>query len=239
MTSGDVCKLALVGTPNSGKTSLFNALTGSRQKVGNYPGATVERRFGRFSTSTGLLVDVVDLPGSYSLRGRSPDEVITRDVVLGAYASEPPPDVILSVVDATNLKNNLRLVLELKAQGRPMLLILNMMDLAQRRGIEIDCDRLASELGIPVVPTVAVRKAGLQALLDKLSDDLPSIISKSGQVNDSVGAEPSAMSDLRSVHSEARRIATLAIRRAGVAHQVTEQLDRVFLHPVEGICILL
>ncbi|TYL22389.1 ferrous iron transporter B, partial [Streptococcus pyogenes] len=118
--------IALVGAPNSGKTSLFNALTGSRQKVANYPGVTVERKSCGFVTPEGRSVTVLDLPGTYSLRGRSPDEEITRDVVLGRYANEDPPDIVLCVADATNLRLTFRLVLELKRTGRPLLVILNM-----------------------------------------------------------------------------------------------------------------
>src|SRR6201993_694408 len=138
--------LALVGTPNSGKTALFNALTGSRQKVANYPGVTVERKEGSFVTPMGRQVSVVDLPGTYSLRGRSPDEEITRDVVLGRLASEGTPDLLLCVADATNLRVALRLVIELKKVGRPMLLVLNMIDIARRRGIDIDLGKLSAEL---------------------------------------------------------------------------------------------
>src|SRR6476469_6829859 len=143
-------RFALVGTPNSGKTALFNALTGSRQKVANYPGVTVERKAGVFHTASGHRVDLVDLPGTYSLRGRSPDEEITRDVVLGRVASESTPDLLLCVADATNLRLSLRLVIELKRVGRPLVLVLNMFDIAQRRGVRIDLDRLSAELGIPV-----------------------------------------------------------------------------------------
>src|ERR1043165_2123539 len=142
-------RFALVGTPNSGKTALFNALTGSRQKVANYPGVTVERKAGVFQTASGHRVDLVDLPGTYSLRGRSPDEEITRDVVLGRLASEGTPDLLLCVADATNLRVALRLVIELKKVGRPMLLVLNMIDIARRRGIDIDLTRLAGQPGVP------------------------------------------------------------------------------------------
>src|SRR6266404_7016154 len=152
--------LALVGTPNSGKTALFNALTGSRQKVANYPGVTVERKAGLLQTPAGRSVNLIDLPGTYSLRGRSPDEEITRDVVLGRVASESTPDLLLCVADATNLRLSLRLVLELKRVGRPLVLVLNMFDIAQRRGVRIDLDRLSAELGIPVVTAVAVRRDG-------------------------------------------------------------------------------
>jgi ferrous iron transport protein B len=141
--------LALVGTPNSGKTSLFNALTGSRQKVANYPGVTVERKAGVFQTASGHTVNLLDLPGTYSLRGRSPDEEITRDVVLGRLASESAPDLLLCVADATNLRVALRLVIELKQVGRPILLVLNMIDIARRRGIDINLEKLAAELGVP------------------------------------------------------------------------------------------
>ena len=134
-------RFALVGTPNSGKTALFNALTGSRQKVANYPGVTVERKAGIIQTPAGHRVDLIDLPGTYSLRGRSPDEEITRDVVLGRLASEAAPDLLLCVADATNLRVALRLVIELKQVGRPLMLVLNMIDIARRRGIEIDLDQ--------------------------------------------------------------------------------------------------
>src|SRR5512140_403702 len=129
--------LALVGTPNSGKTSLFNALTGSRQKVANYPGVTVERKTGIFVTPKGRTVSLVDLPGTYSLRGRSPDEEITRDVVLGRFADEALPDLVLCVADATNLRLTFRLVLELKRTGRPLLVVLNTFDIAKRRGVSV------------------------------------------------------------------------------------------------------
>src|SRR6202521_2228655 len=139
-------RFALVGTPNSGKTALFNALTGSRQKVANYPGATVERKAGRLPTVSAHRLDLIDLRGTYSLRGRIPDEEITRDVVLGRLASETAPDLLLCVADATNLRVALRLVIELKRVGRQLMLVLNMIDIARRRGIEIDLDRLSAEL---------------------------------------------------------------------------------------------
>ena len=154
-------RFALVGTPNSGKTALFNALTGSRQKVANYPGVTVERKAGVFQTASGHRVNLVDLPGTYSLRGRSPDEEITRDVVLGRLANETP-DLLLCVTDATNLRVALRLVIEMKRVGRPMLLVLNMIDIACRRGIDIDLDKLSAELGLPVVTSTAVRRGGTE-----------------------------------------------------------------------------
>ncbi len=148
--------VALVGNPNCGKTALFNALTGSRQKVANYPGVTVEKKVGPLTTPAGRAVRIVDLPGTYSLRARSPDEEVTRDVVLGRIQNDVIPDLIVCVADASNLRLALRLVLELKQVGRPVMLSLNMMDIARKRGIEIDTEKLGKELGLPVVTSVAV-----------------------------------------------------------------------------------
>src|SRR6201993_350315 len=163
--------MALVGTPNSGKTSLFNALTGSRQKVANYPGVTVERKEGFFVTPNGRQVSVVDLPGTYSLRGRSPDEEITRDFVLGRAKGEVAPDFVLCVADSTNLRLTIRLLIELKATGRPLALVLNMFDIAKRRGVTVDVPKLAAALGVPAVTSIAVRKGGTAELL-RLTDEI-------------------------------------------------------------------
>src|SRR3979490_1813444 len=152
--------LALVGTPNSGKTSLFNALTGSRQKVANYPGVTVERKEGSFVTPLGRQVSLVDLPGTYSLRGRSPDEEITRDMVLGRATGEALPDLVLCVADSTNLRLTIRLGLEPKPHGPPPILVLNMFHIPPRRGVTVDIAGLSEALGVPVVTSVAVRKGG-------------------------------------------------------------------------------
>src|SRR5438309_9931510 len=146
--------LSLVGVPNCGKTALFNRLTGSRQKVANYPGVTVERKEGRFiGPTTGRTYRLLDLPGAYSLEPTSLDEAIARDVVLGRHASEPPPGLLVCVVDSTNLRLNLRLVLELKRIGRPMLVALNMSDLAKQRGYRLNSHALEQALGVPVVET--------------------------------------------------------------------------------------
>ncbi|MDE3080445.1 MAG: 50S ribosome-binding GTPase, partial [Paracoccaceae bacterium] len=168
MTEVAAARVALVGVPNCGKTALFNALTGSRQKVGNYAGVTVERKIGSARTPAGRRLDVIDLPGTYSLRARSPDEEVTRDVVMGRRAGEPAPDLLVAVADATNMRSALRLVLELKETGRPILLVLNMIDIATYRGIGIDAAKLEAELGIPVVTATAVRKAGMEALFARL-----------------------------------------------------------------------
>lgn len=169
-------RIALVGNPNSGKTALFNALTGGRQKVANYPGVTVERKEGLFETPAGRRAYILDLPGTYSLRGRSPDEAVTRDAVLGKLSGERALDLIVCVADATNLRLTLRLVLELKTVGRPIVLALNMFDIAERRGVGIDLNRLSHELGIPVVPTVAVRRSGAADLLRQIDRDRKSVV---------------------------------------------------------------
>lgn len=164
----DTARIALVGNPNSGKTALFNALTGSRQKVANYAGVTVERKEGVLTAPSGRQIRVLDLPGTYSLRARSPDEVVTRDAVLGKLAGEDAPQALVCVADATNLRLVLRLALELKQVGRPFVLALNMFDIAQRQGLRIDVERLQAEIGAPIVTTVATRKRGLPELLEKV-----------------------------------------------------------------------
>jgi ferrous iron transport protein B len=224
--------LTLVGTPNSGKTALFNALTGSRQRAANYPGVTVERKSGSFVTPAGRSVAILDLPGTYSLRGRSPDEQITRDVVLGGMQDETVPDCIVCVADATNLRLSFRLVLELKRVGRPMLLVLNMMDLARHRRIAIDLDRLSSELGIPVTTAVSVRKGGTAELLQQLDTFAPS-----GATSNSW--RPLAAHELRALQREADRIIAAAVTPPAKPDTLTTRIDAVVLQPVAGLVILL
>lgn len=231
--------LALVGTPNSGKTSLFNALTGSRQRAANYPGVTVERKSGVFQTPAGRSVAVIDLPGTYSLRGRSPDELITREVVLGEMQGETAPDCIVCVADATNLRLSFRLVLELKRVGRPMLLVLNMIDLARHRGITIDLDRLAKELGIPVTTAVAVRKGGTADLLQHLDG-----LARGGAIDGSVSGSIStwhaqSAGELRAMQREADRIIAATVTPPARPDTMTNRIDAVVLHPVAGLAILL
>ncbi|HEX8884141.1 MAG TPA: FeoB small GTPase domain-containing protein, partial [Noviherbaspirillum sp.] len=160
--------IALLGNPNCGKTALFNRLTGARQKVANYAGVTIERKEGSFILPGGRAMRVLDLPGAYSLSAHTPDEAITRDVVAGLRAGEQAPDAVVCVVNATNLRLNLRLVLEIQRLGLPMVLALNMVDVANKRGIEIDTKKLSQELGMPVVETVAVQSGGEKALLATL-----------------------------------------------------------------------
>jgi ferrous iron transport protein B len=231
-------KVALVGNPNSGKTALFNALTGGRQKVANYAGVTVERKEGALITPSGRRIAILDLPGTYSLRARSPDEEVTRDVVLGRLAGEAKPDLILCVADATNLRLVLRLVLELKQTGQPMLLALNMIDIAQRQGIDIDLDTLSRELGMPVTTTVAVRKRGIDELIALIDRDAVRSEGAVAQTGDADWRAPSAR-DIRDAHREAQRILKAAVRPPARPDTWTAKLDSVLLHPVSGIVILL
>jgi ferrous iron transport protein B len=227
--------LALVGTPNSGKTSLFNALTGSRQKVANYPGVTVERKEGSFVTPSGRQVSVVDLPGTYSLRGRSPDEEITRDIVLGRALGETRPDLVLCVADSTNLRLTIRLLLELKSTGRPVALVLNMFDIATRRGINVDVPRLSEALGVPVVTSVAVRKGGTADLL-RLTDQ---ILSQAPSAPGQNLWQPLTVSQLRASQREADRIIAATVSLPERPDTWTARIDAIVLHPVGGLAILL
>lgn len=228
-------RVALVGNPNSGKTALFNALTGSRQKVANYPGVTVERKEGVLYTPADRRVMVVDLPGTYSLRARSPDEEVTRDVVLGRLAGEAAPDVLVCVADANNLRLVLRLALELKQVGRPIVLALNMIDIAERRGLHIDLKRLSDELGVPVVTTVAVRKRGLTQLLEEIDRLLPEV--RPGEAE--AAWRPPSATEIRAAHREAERVLKTCVRPPARPDTWTGRLDGVLLHPVWGVLILL
>lgn len=225
--------VALVGAPNSGKTALFNALTGSRQKVANYPGVTVERKTGMFVTPNGRTVSLVDLPGTYSLRGRSPDEEITRDVVLGRFADEALPDLVLCVADATNLRLTFRLVLELKRTGRPLLVVLNMFDIAKRRGVSVDIEALSRAFGVPVVTSIAVRKGGIEELLH-LTDEFavrPPPMSENDW-------KPLSIAELKATQREADRIIRDTVTLPAKPDSLTTRVDAVVLHPVGGLVIL-
>jgi ferrous iron transport protein B len=226
--------LALVGTPNSGKTSLFNALTGSRQKVANYPGVTVERKEGFFVTPLGRQASLVDLPGTYSLRGRSPDEEITRDFVLGRAAGESLPDLVLCVADSTNLRLTIRLLLELKQTGRPLMLVLNMFDIATRRGVSVDASRMSEMLGVPVVTSIAVRKSGTAELLRK-TDEIATQAQASPQPN---LWQPLSVTELRATQREADRIIAATVSLPTRPDTWTARIDAVVLHPVAGLAIL-
>ncbi len=229
-------RIALVGNPNCGKTALFNALTGARQKVANYSGVTVERKEGVFIAPQGKKIKILDLPGTYSLRARSPDEAVTRDVILGKVIDEAIPDAIVCVADATNLHLGLRLVLELKKIGKPIVLALNMMDVAQKRGYGIDIAILAKELGVPVIPTVATKKNGISDLVSAVESELEKY--KSVKISPVQWQEPVAQ-EVRAYHREVERILCEAHRKQGVVSKGTMKIDGILLHPVWGLLSLL
>jgi ferrous iron transport protein B len=222
----DALRVALVGNPNCGKTSLFNHLTGTRQKVANYAGVTVERKVGHFQLPSGKTVRVLDLPGTYSLLATSPDEEITRDVCQGKIAEEGQQDAFLCVVDATNLKLHLGLVLEIIALGRPILVVLNMMDEARRRGIQINTQKLSQRLGVPVVETVAVRNAGIENLLHALDQE-------------NYAVAQTELSGLKGEHHQKiDMIFKDVVNFVDQADKRTDFLDKIFLHPVLGLISL-
>ncbi|WP_372158254.1 ferrous iron transporter B [Xanthomonas campestris pv. fici] len=220
-------RLALVGNPNSGKTALFNQLTGSRQKVANYTGVTVERKEGHFRAPSGRDFAVLDLPGAYSLQPASLDEAITRDLCRGFYPGEPAPDVLVYVMDATNLRLHLRFALELRELGRPMIVALNMMDAAQRRGIVIDLPALEQALGVPVVETVAVRRGGAKVLVERLDAQAARLAAPA--------ANPPADGNY---HALVRQILGAAVTMPTRTSRVDDALDRWLLHPIWGLVTL-
>mgnify|MGYP003449930887 FL=1 len=222
MNSDFAHRIALVGNPNCGKTSLFNQLTGTRQKVANYAGVTVERKEGQVTLPTGRTLQILDLPGAYSLHSTSPDEAITRAVCLGEQAGEAAPDLIVCVADATNLRLHLRFVLEVQRLGKPMLLVLNMMDAAKRRGIRIDTTRLATELGVRVVECIAVKPEGIAALTTVLDQPLPAVA-------------PPLLSPDDDLHAEVRRLLSSCVLMPTQTDARDDALDRVLLHPVFGL----
>jgi ferrous iron transport protein B len=223
--------VALVGNPNAGKSALFNALTGARQKVGNYPGVTVERHAGRMALPDGRPVELLDLPGAYSLDPSSPDEQVTRDVLVGRQQGERLPDAIITVIDASNLDNHLRFTLQLIALGLPIVVALNMVDLAERDGLKLDPEALERELGVPVVPTVAVRKRGLDALKDRLGE----VVRNVHAVRPGAGVQH----DIVVLQRRARQIATAVTISETAARRWTHRLDAIALHPVAGTILLL
>ena len=221
-------RIALVGNPNCGKTALFNQLTGSRQKVANYAGVTVERKEGRLhSAASGRHYAVLDLPGAYSLHAASLDEAVTRDVCRGFYPGEPAPDVLVCVVDATNLRLHLRFALEVRELGKPMILAVNMMDAAQRRGIAIDLAALERELGVPVVETVAVKHNGARALVEQIDRMAAHLHAPTGRLPEGTD-----------VHAETRRLLSLAVTMPTRTAKIDDALDRWLLHPVFGLLAL-
>ncbi len=218
---------ALVGNPNAGKSALFNALTGARQKIANYPGVTVERKAGRLVLPSGAPIELTDLPGSYSLTTTSPDEEVTRKVILGEFPGESAPEVLVVVLDASNLEQHLVFALEVIALGRPSVVALNMVDLAERDGLVIDPAALASALGVPVVPTVAVRRRGLVELAEAI-----------GAAEERKAEHPRPQVGMTERRLSAHAIADGAIISETARHRLHSKLDRLFLHPWLGPLIL-
>lgn len=220
--------VALVGNPNCGKTALFNGLTGSHQKVANYAGVTVERKEGRVISAAGKALRLLDLPGTYSLHPRSPDERVTCDVLAGRAKGEKRPDLVVMVLDATNLRRNLRLLLAVRRLGLPVVVALNMADLAARRGLKVDAEALSAQLGLPVVRTVAIHKEGLDELRALL--DRPEV----WEAAHPAPAAAPAVDDHVAVKTW--------LQALDLDHELptlpSDRVDRVLLHPVAGSVIL-
>jgi ferrous iron transport protein B len=231
--SAPIPLIALVGNPNCGKTALFNMLTGSRQKVANYAGVTVERKEGSLLTPSGQRVRLLDLPGAYSLDPLTPDEQVTADVLLGRRAGESRPDYVVCVTDATNLRQNLRLVLSLKRLGVPMVVALNMSDIARRQGLVIDANRLGSELGVPVVETVGVKTDGVRSLINVLNSTVGP-----ARANNSAAWLPLNAADIEHDQAEVRRILGLVGGDALEGVTLSDRVDAVVLNPLLGPVIL-
>ncbi|MBL8308267.1 MAG: ferrous iron transporter B [Rubrivivax sp.] len=233
--------VALVGNPNCGKTALFNRLTGARQKVANYAGVTVERKIGIARLDGGATVAVIDLPGTYSLAPATPDEQVTLDVLRGQRAGEARPDFVVAVLDATNLRMGLRLVLELRDElgrrGHPMLVALNMADAARAQGLVIDTTKLAQELGCQVVETVAVKGDGHASLRAALA-------SRATHPPEPVAAEmfahpaADARHDTAALQAEVRRILATCVSQPAGRGRFQHGIDAVVMHPVWGLVLL-
>ncbi len=220
-------RVALVGNPNAGKSALFNALTGARQKIANYPGVTVERKAGKLVLPSGDSIELIDLPGSYAFDATSPDEEVTRKVVMGEFEGEAQPDLLVVVLDAANLEQHLVFAQEVIALGRPTIVALNMVDLAERDGLTLDPQALSKALNVPVVPTVAVRRKGLTELVD-------AIAAMNASADFAAGAELT----LPERRLAARNIAKVATLSESAERQINSGLDRVLLHPWFGPPIL-
>jgi ferrous iron transport protein B len=242
-TSTTDYSIALVGNPNCGKTALFNLLTGARQKVANYAGVTVERKVGLARLADGHTISVVDLPGSYSLTPATPDEEVMLQVIEGRRAGERAPDAIVAVVDATNLRMNLRLVLELRQLGKPLIVALNMADVAREQGLDIDVARLSQELGCAVVETVAVKHNGHVHLLAQLQRQLSALAAFTG-ASGTAGASAAGHSGSISrpgsaeLQKEVRRILALVAPKVPKVARFHHRLDAVAMHPVWGLVLL-
>ncbi|EGD57882.1 ferrous iron transport protein B [Novosphingobium nitrogenifigens DSM 19370] len=220
----------MVGNPNAGKSALFNALTGARQKIANYPGVTVERKAGRLLLPNGEPVELVDLPGTYGLEATSPDEEVTRRVIMGEQPGQAQPDVLVIVLDSSNLEQHLVLAQEVLELGRPTVVALNMIDLAERDGLVLDPAALSAELGVPVIPTVAVRRRGL--------GDLGAAVAAAREQARAAPPQPRAHLLLPERRMMARTMARGAVLSETSRHRLHARLDRVLLHPWLGPPVL-
>jgi ferrous iron transport protein B len=227
--------VALAGNPNVGKTTLFNALTGGNQKVGNYSGVTIEKKSGEFFTPHGRKVRVLDLPGCYGLGGESPDQQIATRILMGRDAEEPVPELIVNVVDASALERHLMLTLELIELGHPMVLALNMIDIAERNGIRLDPALLAEQLGIAVVPLQANGGKGLIELKQSLRRPLPHAAS-AVWLQAGMSEEEKHLARVKYIQDTC----AIAARRPDAAQvAMSDRIDQVLLHPFFGWLILL
>ena len=225
-------RFALLGAPNCGKTSLFNALTGGRAKVANYPGVTVEYRKGNFSLSSVKSIELLDLPGVYGDCGHSMDERVAIDAIKGNLVGERAPDGLIFMMDASHITTHLHNILQAKSYGLPIILVLNMMDMAARDGIDIDIAELESLLGIPVIRCVAVRNAGRAHLIEFLNEWTADIL------NDSVSIPAIEKNNLKDLQSKARLITSRAVSQINKTVSLTQKIDNIVLHPFYGVIIL-
>jgi len=230
--SQNILRLALLGAPNCGKTSMFNALTGGRAKVANYPGVTVEYRKGEFELPNSQSVELLDLPGVYGDCGHSMDERVAIDAVRGNLEGERRPDAILFMMDASHIETHLHNVLQAKNYGLPIVLVLNMMDMAARDGIEIDVAKLSEGLGIQVITSVAVRASGRAHLLEYLQDWGKAVLA--GRAAQPMGEAYK----LKDIQAKARLITGQAVSRIDQAETLTNRIDKIVLHPVIGLALL-
>ena len=223
---------ALIGAPNCGKTVLFNGLTGSHAKVANYPGVTVDKREGAFLDDE--AVRIIDLPGTYSLRTTSPDEAVAKDVMVGKMGI--PPDAIIAVADATNLRMTLRMILELKTLGLPMVVSLNLSDVARKRGLNIDAAKLSELLDAPVLETVAVSASGVQAVREAVAK-LPR--KRSFPASPASAERTLDALDSDQLYREVESILAQVVRTQMTLPAWHKKLDDIVLHPVWGMILLL
>ncbi|MCB1624178.1 MAG: ferrous iron transporter B [Pseudomonadales bacterium] len=226
-------RVALVGVPNCGKTALFNRLTGSRQKVANYPGVTVERKLGEMVGATGRRYRIVDLPGTYSLIPTTLDEAITRDVILGRLASEPPPELIVCVADMVHLPVGLKLLLDIKRLGLPMIVVLNRADAAERAELRVDARRLSAELGVPVVTTIAIAKGGTSQLLEALDRHV-----RPAERTGALDWQAPTVEETLQTQQNARALLNVCGYREPAIQRWQRRFDAIVLHPVAGMALL-